>query len=75
VRRAGLKLTGQISDINAQSTLLTSDYQRKYSDAARKKKYLEDNKIPMVALAAVGGAPALGLSFYNAGKESGWWGE
>ena len=67
----GLKLTGAISDINAQATLLTSNYQRQYNEAARKKKYLKENEAAMIALSTAGGAGALGSSFYDAMKASG----
>lgn len=64
----GMKLGGQMADITAASTLATSEYNRRQAEMLRKKRELEANKGEMVALAVIGGAPALATSFYNAAK-------
>jgi hypothetical protein len=64
----GMKLGGQMADITAASTLATNEYNRRQTEMRRKKTYLEENKAAMVGWAAVGGAPGLAASFYDAMK-------
>lgn len=50
----GLKLGGSLADIRAQTTLLTSEYQRKLTSARRKKTELETNAPEMIRQANLG---------------------
>jgi len=66
VSYGGLKLGGNIADINAQASLATAEYSRRRAEAARKKKYLEDNTAAMILLASAGGASGLAEDFFQA---------
>jgi len=69
----GIRLQNTISDIHAQASLVTSEYERRRQEALRKRDELEKNKKAMVLIAAAGGAPGLGTAFYKAGVASDWW--
>lgn len=62
----GLKLGGQLADINAQASLTTSEYMRQRAEARRRKKYLEDNRLAMIAISTAGGAPGFIEDFFRA---------
>ncbi len=64
----GFRLGNIMADIQARSTLLTSEYMRQGTAMVRKRKELKENKKMLVGVAVAGGAPALGTSFYNAAK-------
>jgi hypothetical protein len=50
----GLKLGGSLADIQAATTLLTSEYERKLATAKRKQKSLAENKEELVNAADTG---------------------
>lgn len=62
----------ELSDITAQESYLTADYGRKVAEMTRKRNYLSANKAGMVAIAAAGGLAGLSSSFYNYGRDLGW---
>jgi hypothetical protein len=65
----GLKLQTAFENIGAQTSMLTSEYQRKHAEASFKQSELIANKSKMVRWAALGGLPGLAGSFYDVGKD------
>ncbi len=59
VSLGALKLTGNLADITAQTTLATNEYQRKIAEAKRKKSSLEQNQAQMEWLTGLGGVAGL----------------
>ncbi len=69
----GVRLQNTLSDITAQGSLVTSEFERRRKEARYKRKELKDNKTALVAVSAAGGLGGLATSFYNLGNVSGWW--
>lgn len=74
LKAAGTQYANQIADINAQASALTAGYQRQYDLMKKKRDYLQQNKVGMIALASAGAAVDVGEAVINSGEKYWGWG-